>query len=150
MPAEIQVAAGACARTAAATSASRAKAASRVPAERRDPHHPAQTEPVGGRDPLDQRRHVAGSQPDRPTASGRVEADLHQAVEVPAALAARRGSSPATSLARSTESTTSAYAATAAALLLCSAPMKCQRRSEVGALGGLLDRLLVAVLPDVG
>ena len=36
----------------------------------------------------------------------------------------------ATSLARSTDSTTSAYDATAAALLLCRPPMKCQRRSR--------------------
>ncbi len=57
---------------------------------------------------------------------------------------------PATSLARSTDSTTSAYDATAAALLLCSPPMKCQRSPRSAHSAALACGLLVPVLPDVG
>ena len=75
----------------------------------------------------------------------------------PGAARRRRGRAPRAAVERarpawrrSTDSTTSAYDATAAALLLCRRADEVPAQAEVGALGGLLRGLLVAVLPHVG
>ena len=75
-----------------------------------------------------------------------VEVDLDQDVDRAARRRGRPGPAPSTSRGRSTEWTTSAYAATDAALLVCSWPTKCHAQvGEPGAARAGLGRgLLVA------
>ena len=137
MPAESQVASGCRRRNPARISASRRERRRGVLAQRRDRHQAAQPRAARPRPPRPPGRQSAGSAPDRPARSGRVEADLEQHVDACGRARARPRSAAATSLRRSTDSTTSAYAATAAALLLCRPPTKCQRRSRSAHSAGL-------------
>ena len=101
-----------------------------VPAERRDPHDAAQPRPSAAATSPASRRASSGATPLRPPA-GRAASRLTWTSTSSArsrSWAAR--DSPRSSRARSTDCTTSAQPPTAAALLLCSPPMKCHVRSR--------------------
>ena len=149
MPAEIQVASGSCRRTTEATSASRANASRASPSSGATPITPRSRSPSASRIRSARAGTSAASQPERPLALRRVEADLHEAVEVPTALL-RAAAQPADQLGAGRRSAPRRRTPRPPPPC-CSAapPMKCQRSVEVGALGGLLHRLLVPVLPHV-
>ena len=76
------------------------------------------------------RRARRGPHPTRPVAPGGSRETWSSTSTGVRALVRAASTAAATSLRRSTDSTTSAYVATAAALLLCRPPMKCQARSR--------------------
>ena len=131
MPAETQPAAGCSLRSSARQRRQPREGGRRLSPQRGDRHQPAQPQRPAGRDQVRQPRQLGRG--GAATSGGRrrrVEVHLDQHVQRPARLGARRRPARATSRARSTECTTSAYVATDAALLVCSCPTKCQRRSR--------------------
>ena len=151
MPAEIRSALPATRRAASAdTAASRANAAGPgSPAERRDGHHAPQRR--AGSAATAAARSGTSRRGGAPAAGRRrrVEGDLEQDVEGPAARAAARPRAATSSAGRPTPRRRRS-AATEAALLLCSCPMKCQRRPGHGlASPRAWPGLLVAVLRHV-
>ena len=149
MPAEIQVASGACARTTEASLGQPREGLAGVAAERCDPHHAAQPQPLGVAGSARRgRARRSGRQPGPAGRLRRVEAHLHQAVEVASPLLGSTAQ-PAHQLGAVDGVHHVGVGRDGRRLVALQAADEVPPHVEVGALGGLLDRLLVAVLPDV-
>ena len=150
IPADSQVASGCSARKSRWIAASRSKAARGLLPERRDRHQAAQ--PQHRRPPRPRRpatRRSAGSAPGAALASGRVQADLEQHVDLVRArvrAAARR----ADELGAVDRLDDVGVRRDGGRLVALETADEVPGEVEVGALGGLGLGLLVAVLPHVG
>ena len=139
-----------------ATSASRANARVRLPAQRRHRHQPGQPQRRRAGHRLGHRVQpgVRIGRPGQRAAPAGSPSMLTWTSTSSGRSRSGRGrvASAAASRTLSTECTTSAYRTTERALLRCSCPTKCQRAAAPGGghLGGLRRRLLVPVLPHVG